>query len=232
MIFLLRKSFPRKNSFIWGKGDSPVQIVLNTFLTAYFPQHLFKHEYELLVQRHHNKQSKRHIYDYMIIINYMYIQFLLSNHHFHSVPYDTQMKINKLHRLRVVYPKEHFFGEDIPYVMLSKRETNTWFSLKKIFCYLNISLISFLSVAQTLSLGFSDTLMTKEPSVLLKRRNNIDLPKNPRQATVGIRNISMLFSNKTQTAWEMRQNMWLDKTNKKLFYCRWEGVFWYIYSLR
>ena len=152
--------------------------------------------------------------------------------------------INRLHRLRVVYPKEHFFGKDIPYVMLSKRETNTWFSLKKIFCYLNISLIFLLSkeacdiiffafvVAQTLSLGFSDTLMTKEPSVLLKRRNNIDLPKNPRQATVGIRNISMLFSNKTQTAWEMRQNMWLDKTNKKLFYCRWEGVFWYIYSLR
>ena len=25
---------------IWGKGDSRAQIVLNTFLTAYFPQHL------------------------------------------------------------------------------------------------------------------------------------------------------------------------------------------------
>ena len=110
VIFLLRKSFPRKNSSIWGEGDSPVQIVLNTFLTAYFPQHLSEHEYELLVQRHHNKQSKRHIYDYMIIINYMYIQFLLSNHHFHSVPYDIPKIVSKLHIARSLSKRTFFRG--------------------------------------------------------------------------------------------------------------------------
>ena len=85
----------------------------------------------------------------------------------------------------------------------------------------------FCFLLQLKTLGFSDTVMTKEPSVTLKQRKDIDLPKNPRQATVGIRNISMLFSNKPQTAWEMRNETKyvLGKKTTKNCYAEYKKVF-------